>query len=102
MMQTTTATDADVRAAILAELTDDLQPWAAVRRRIPGEDQRKAAVLTEMFERHEVSAVKVRGANYVRAASDWDRAAAAAERDRLARTRPRSVPVSRCRGFVAL
>lgn len=91
----------EMAAAILAELTDTLQPWATVRLRIPGSDERKAAVLTELFERHEVTAVKLRGQNYVRVASDFDRAAAAAERDRQLQTR-RLLPVSSCRPFVAV
>jgi len=91
----------DTAAAILAELTDELQPWEAVRQRIPGDDDRKAAVLVDLFERHEVTAVKLRGATFVRLASDYDRATAAAERDRLSQTR-RPLSVSRCRPFVAI
>lgn len=101
MTKNPTAHPTDMAAAILAELTDELQRWAAVRLRIPGDDWRKGQVLTELFERYEVTVVKVRGANYVRLASDWDRAAAAAERDRLSQAR-RPLPVSCCRSHVAV
>ncbi|MEZ0053246.1 hypothetical protein ABIA30_004273 [Mycobacterium sp. MAA66] len=94
-------TDTGMAAAIRAELTTELQPWAAVRARIPGSDQAKAAAMTNLFERHEVTAVKVGGQNYVRLATDWDRAAAAAEIDRHRQAR-RPLPVSRCRAHVAV
>lgn len=91
----------DTAAAILSELTDTYQSWAAVRQRIPGTNQAKAAAMIDLFERHEVTAVKIGGANYIRLATDWDRAAAVAERDRQSQTR-RPLPVSRCREFVAV
>ncbi|BBX83546.1 hypothetical protein [Mycolicibacterium aubagnense] len=96
----TETTDTAMAAAILAELTDELQPWAAVRSRIPGSDEHKAAAMVDLHERHAITAVKLRGATFVRLATDYDRAAAAAERDRQTQTR-HPLPVSRCRTFVS-
>lgn len=91
----------ETAAAILSELTTELQPWAAVRQRISGTETETAAALVDLFERHEVTAVKIAGATFVRLASDWDRLAAAAERDRALQIRHR-LPVSRCRPVVTV
>ncbi|MHA3021139.1 hypothetical protein ACXPWS_12860 [Mycobacterium sp. BMJ-28] len=93
-------TDSDIRAAILAALTDELQSWVAVKRCIPGNPARVDQVAVELFERHELTLVKVAGTPYVRAASSWDRAAAAADIERRRNRHP--LLVSRCRQHVAV
>lgn len=92
-------TDSDIRAALLAELTDELQPWADVRRRIPGSEEAQAAALIHLFESYAMTVVKLNGTPYVRRADDLDRMAAAAQRDRAAQT---GWPMSRCRSFTAV
>ncbi|BAX97126.1 hypothetical protein MSTE_01809 [Mycobacteroides stephanolepidis] len=91
--------DPDIRAAILNALTDEYQPWAAVRRRIPGSDETLTAVLHEMFEDYRLTLMKISGSPIVRLVSDLDLMGAAAERDRL---RQMGWPRSRCREFLAV
>ncbi|MFA4052533.1 hypothetical protein [Mycobacteroides chelonae] len=93
-------TDSDIRVALLAALTPELQPWAVIRRRIPGSDEAQAAALTHLFESYAVTVTKITGTPYVRLASDLDRRAAAAQRDRAAQVHP--ALANRPRDFVAV
>jgi hypothetical protein len=76
-------TDEQIDAAILAalaETADDLQPWAAVRRRLPGPRDRKGERLIALWATGRVWLCKVRGGNFVILGdADDERNAAAAK-----------------------
>lgn len=67
--ETTEPTDDRIDAAILAALTDagsdDLHPWAVIRRRLPGSHDRKGQRLIALWHKGRVYVIKVRGRNYV-------------------------------------
>lgn len=98
-----TANATTIEAAILAALaptgTDTLIPLRTIRAQLPGDWWDQTAALTTLIETYRVSTVKVRGSVFVRLASDWDRQAAAYERDRAAQ---RGWPLPRCRDSVAV
>ncbi|WP_078290454.1 hypothetical protein [Mycobacterium sp. D16R24] len=100
-MTTTETTQTDIERAILALLPADgsLVAWRDIRPQIPGGWWDKSGALTNLHERFVVTVVKVSGRNYVRIASDFDRAAAAAERARLQAIHP-LLGRSNCRDFV--
>ena len=59
---------------------DDLHPWAAIRRRLPGSLDRKAERLTELWLTGRVWLCKRKGRNYVGLGdADDERMAAAAK-----------------------
>jgi len=76
-------TDEQIDAAILAalaETADDLQPWAAVRRRLPGPLDRKGERLIALWATGRVWLCKVGGGNFVILGdADDERNAAAAK-----------------------
>lgn len=67
--KTTEPTDEQIDAAILAALAkagrDDVHPWAAIRPRVPGSDDRKGDRLVALWLAGRVWLCKVRGRNYV-------------------------------------
>ncbi|MCV7057752.1 hypothetical protein [Mycolicibacterium gilvum] len=92
--KTTEPTDEQVDAAILAALADagrdDVHPWAAIRRRVPGSHDRKGDRLVALWLTGRVWLCKVRGRNYVALGdADDERIVAAAG----AAGRVRSFPV---------
>lgn len=91
-----------IEAAILTALAPTgttLVAWRTVTPQLPGDYWSQSEALTRLHETYEVSVVKVRGTPFVRLADDWDRQAAAYERDRAAQT---GWPLARCRDFVAV
>ncbi|WP_025088187.1 hypothetical protein [Mycobacteroides abscessus] len=89
-MSTTETTTAQIEQAILALLPADgsLMAWRVIRPKIPGGYWDKSGALISLHEKFEVTAVKMRGRNYVRLASDFDRLTAARERARLQAMHP--------------
>ena len=75
-------TDDQIDAALLAalaETADDLQPWAAVRRRLPGSLDRKAERLVALWLTGRVWLCRIKGRDYVGLGDgDDERIAAAA------------------------
>lgn len=91
-----------IEAAILAALAPTgttLVAWRTITPQLPGDYWSQGEALTRLHETYEVSMVKVRGSCFVRLADNWDRQAAAYERDRAAQT---GWPLARCRDFVAV
>lgn len=84
-------TDDRIGAAILATLADagrdDLHPWAAIRRRLPGTLDEQAERLTALWLTGCAYVVKVGGRNYVGLGDADDVRLAAANRAR-GRVRP--------------
>jgi hypothetical protein len=84
--QTIESTDTEIDAAILDALADaggeDLHPWAAIRRRVPGSLDRKAERLVALWFEGRVYVIKIRGRNYVGLGDANDLRLAAADRAR--------------------
>ncbi|OHT54097.1 hypothetical protein [Mycobacteroides chelonae] len=93
-------TQTDIEKAILSLLPADgtLMAWRDIRPQTPGGFWSQAQALDHLHESFKVTVVKVRGRNYVRRASDWDRTAAAAQRARLQAIHP-LLGRSNCRDF---
>lgn len=90
MTTTETVTRDQIEQAIIALLPADgsLMAWRDIRPNIPGGYWDKSGALTSLHERYVVTVVKVGSRNYVRLASDFDRATAARERARLQALHP--------------
>jgi hypothetical protein len=98
----TTTTNDELDAAILAALeatNGDLVAWRTIRTKLPGDWWQQGEALTRLHETYQVSVVKIRGSCFVRLTDDFERQAAANERDRAAQT---GWPLPRCRDFVAV
>jgi|GEM_PF-6804776 len=86
-MTTDTTTDEQIDAAILAALaeagSDELRPWADVRRRLPGSRDRKGERLIALWHTGRVWLVKIAGRNYVSLGDADDVRLAATNRNRV-------------------
>jgi len=80
-------TDDQIDAALLAALADaggeELHPWAVIRRRLPGSDDRKSERLIALWLEGRAYVIKVKGRNYVGLGDADDMRLAAANRARV-------------------
>ena len=101
-----TTTQETTREQIMAAILDALAPtgttlvaWRTISPQLSGDYWSQGEALTRLHETYQVSVVKVRGSCFVRLTDDFDRQAAANERDRAAQS---GWPLPRCRDFVAV
>lgn len=80
-------TDDQIDAALLAALVDagreELHPWAVIRRRLPGSDDRKSERLIALWLEGRTYVIKVKGRNYVGLGDADDMRLAAANHARV-------------------